>query len=508
MVKRERKKKIALSKAPEVPGTGSSFSSIVYSRNPEQEALFRSNAALWGRTTYFSGPTLDSFSTYPASGLTPQQLGSIFQQVKASGYMQLKADLDEQIMQRDPHLSSIDRSRRVGVTARQFKVKPFNASPLAVTVSKFMQAVVENIENFRDACYELLQANASGMSISEIIWDPNRMVRFPVEGSYGKIYIPTPIQIDWIHNKHLQFDIVKDSPLLNQSGGYVDIAVAPDKFIYHVTTGSGQARCRGFMYPCSWYHMQKQIAIARWDVALDLFGIPSAYIKNAKDIFENPERRAQYELFAQQLGQGQIAITTDDLDVNFGTTPQGLDARGMHAALIGLSNAEMSKCVLGSTLTVELSQTGSYNAAAEHAMVKESIIRMDSENLANTIRSYLFKSILRRAIYSFDEEGNIIGINPKGLCAVLQTSPEEIMSVCPRPAWRVERDSTPEARMQILEKAVALGIPIDVDSFYEEFGFDPPKEGSKPIPGTNPLMTPSSEMIEETTDLPIEQSAV
>ncbi len=43
----------------------------------------------------------------------------------------------------------------------------------------------------------------------------------------------------------------------------------------------------------------------------------------------------------------------------------------MHAAIIGAINLELSKLIIGSTLTTEVSGTGSYNASETHASTKE-----------------------------------------------------------------------------------------------------------------------------------------
>lgn len=481
-----RKKKVGFSTAPTVPGTGgvTGLTNIAYSINEEQQRIAKSKAALFGRITYGSGPTADFVSTYPASSLTPQSLSSIYQQCKVSGYMQLKADLDEQVMSRDMHLASVDRARRVGTTSRQFRTRPANATSNAVIIKNYVQSVVEGIDRFSDSCYELLSALHAGFSLAELVWK-TKTVRFAVEkDKTAKIKVPVPIQIDWVNNRHVQFDVNKDIPLINQGNGYIKLEDAPHKFIYHVVSGDGQARMRGYMWQVAWGVLWKNPALARWAVCLDLFGVPSIWIKNAKDIFENPERKAEYLAFAQELGQGRVGITTDDLEVEIKDSPTGLDARGMHAALIGLVNSEMSKVVLGSTLTTELSQTGSYNAAAEHAMVKESFIRQDAVNLGNTLRTYLFKPILERACYLYDEEGNIIDEDPEGLAAILGIDAEEVLSLCPYALWKVERDQTPADRIAVYDKMVnQLGMAVDQEQVYEEFGIDPPKEGGTAIPG-------------------------
>lgn len=485
---KRRYTKKGFSHAPAVEGTAGASKMALpnYNINEGQLKIAKSNKALFGRLTYGAGPSGDNISTYPATSLTPQSFFALQNQCRTSGYMQLKADFDEQILLRDMHLASVDRARRVGTAARQFRVRAVSAEDNAVIVKNYVQAVVDGIDRFSDSIYELLSALYSGFSVAEIVWE-YKTIRFPtISNGIQKIKVPVPIQIDWVNNRHVQFDVTKDIPMINQGmgGGYIPLQATPHKFIYHVASGDGQARMRGYMWQVGWGSMIKQPAIAKWAVCLDLFGVPSVWIKNAKDLFENPERKEEYLAFARELGQGRVGITTDDLEVEIKDPPAGLDARGMHGSLIGMINSEMSKVVLGSTLTTELSQTGSYNAAAEHAMVKESFIRMDAVNLGNTLRCYLFKAILERAIYLYDEESEVIGVNPDGLCPLLGIDPDEILSLNPFATWRVERDITPENRVMVYCKLVnELGMEIDQEQVYEEFGVDSPKQGSRAIPG-------------------------
>jgi len=224
-----KKKKVGFSTAPTVPGTGgvAGLTNIAYSINEEQQRIAKSKAALFGRITYGSGPTADFVSTYPASSLTPQSLSSIYQQCKVSGYMQLKADLDEQVMSRDMHLASVDRARRVGTTSRQFRTRPANATSNAVIIKNYVQSVVEGIDRFSDSCYELLSALHAGFSLAELVWK-TKSVRFAIEkDKIAKIKVPVPVQIDWVNNRHVQFDVNKDIPLINQGNGYIKLEDAP-----------------------------------------------------------------------------------------------------------------------------------------------------------------------------------------------------------------------------------------------------------------------------------------
>ncbi len=157
--------------------------------------------------------------------------------------------------------------------------------------------------------------------------------------------------------------------------------------------------------------------------------------------------------------------------------PPGGTAQSPHAAVIGWSNSEMSKVVQGETLTTEVGGQGSYAIGDVHADVKHAIIMGDAKKLAKTIRSDLFYPLIE--------------MNIEVLCKALGAPPEEIRKSIPTISWRIDRETTPEVRARIVSMAInEWGLAVDEEQQRDEFALNPPRPGSKPLPGTAQIIKP------------------
>ena len=453
---------------PAVPGAGRVPNSVRLPKDPGQEALVRSKEALYGRTSYFTGPTPSYFSTYPGSNLTPDRIHSIHNQVLLMGWMLDKACLDEQVLLRDGHIEAVDKSRRVATVGKPLSIKPANGSDLARHIADYQQAFIDDTDHFDESMFRQLYAILAGYSIGEIVYE-NKPITFPLgKHERATIHGIHPRQIDWVTNKCTRFDVDKDELLIDMGSGKF-ISPPSNKFIIHSGPGDFQIRRRGYMYQGIWYHMIKNSAIARWAVLLDIWGIPVPYGIVARELWQDEERKAEMVNTVRNLGLGIPAVFTDDLHVERPPPISEGDARGMHAALIGWANTELSKLIQGETLTTELGGVGSYNASETHAAVKESIVAMDARALSNTVRKFLKEVLL---------------LNMDALCVALGATPAEILRHCGRPYWRIEREVKTTDRMDLYIKATNdLGLSIDEDQVYQEFGFDKARDPQKAIPG-------------------------
>jgi phage gp29-like protein len=199
-----------------------------------------------------------------------------------------------------------------------------------------------------------------------------------------------------------------------------------------------------------------------------MFGLPNVLAKYPRGVIEPQEARAMYEQLLQDYGQGKPIIIPDDLDVSLTAGPTGT-GNSAQVQMVGWANTEISKAVQGETLTTELSQTGSYNIGDIHADTKHAIIRDDARGLASDIRSDLFRSIVE--------------LNIEELMTLTGESREDVLAAVPLCSWRIERETNPVQRSQILINFANAGLPIGVDQVYEEFGIDAPADGAELLRG-------------------------
>lgn len=464
--------------APKAPGfeTPRFSTGGITSVNSDHRVVSAANSpdALFGRISYNAGPTLTRFSTYPGDALDPARIRAILKEADL-GIMYRKSELDEQILERDAHLRGIDLARKVEVSGKPFRVQARNETTTSIALAGWCRSALEEIDSLDQAIEDLLSANGRGYSASEITWAFDNTRITDSSGSVRTIETLTPMRLDYVHQKHFQFDQYTDEPYLMLPS--TSLRLPPGKFIFHATSGTGLIERRGFMRACVWLHAAKQWAVRDWLVFLHLYGVPQIEGIYDETKFQQDDQRSAYEQLLTQFGQGYPAIHGDDFQIKITPPPSGGGANSPHAAMIGWSNSEMSKVVQGETLTTEVGGQGSYAIGDVHADVKHAIIMGDAKKLAKTIRSDLFYPMIE--------------MNIDILSKTLGASPDEIRKSIPTIAWRIDRETTPEVRARIISTAInEWGLAVDEEQQRDEFGINPPRPGSKPLPGTAQVVKP------------------
>ena len=435
-------------------------------KDEQQQQILRSRDALYGRTTYYAGEMTSNLLTYPGSGLSPGKISSIHVEVDSVGRVLPKADMDQQVLRCDGHLEAVDGARRTAVTSKKLLWKAANSSPLALRLCALAEALVDDCDGFDSTCYRLLNANGSGFAAEEAVFEDKTLHLgdgLEVPGTW-------PQQTAFIHNRCFRFDPIEDRPMLQQAGGrWVDPHDPPYKILFHEGVGDGAVRQRGHQYRTVWMHMIKHDGIARLAQCLDWYGIPHPYAEMDPEQFQNEELKNETLAAMADFGSGTPYIKNKEIPWGFTETPTGLDARGMHAALVGLCNTEMSKAVQSETLTTEMGGVGSYNASETHEAVKADRVGMDERALAATVRRWL------RAVFR---------LNLALLVKIFNASPQQILGCVPKPYWLIHRAAAPDKRLDMQLKAVEAGLAIDEDQIYDEHGFRKPGPTGRALRGT------------------------
>ena len=469
---------------PLVPGIGNNVTSgMKLPEDAKGQRLVESREALYGRVTANLGPIGSNISTHPLRGITPERISAIQNQVYTIGWMVDWACLIEDLIKSDSQVRTVHKSGRESVTGAPFTVQPANGSREARAVADYQQTVIDGISDWPRAMGRALLGNAGGYALEDVVY-AEKTVHFRYEKRLVSVEAPTPVGFGFVHNKHTRFDIGRGDLLeLDSYGGFIS---PPDwKFLYYEADDDFAVRSRGWAYPISWLSMIKQGAWARWGVVLDLWGIPTPYGLCDLNLWQDPKRRQEMLDSLVKFGRGLPAIFTHDFKIESSAASSSpLDARGMHAAIISAINLEISKLVLGSTLTTEISGTGSYNASETHADTKQARVIGWERNLSGAVRKWM-QAALRLAIYDLRADGSPGDVSPRGLCHALGLPPERIIALCGRPTWRVSRETTPKVRMDLYDAAVnKLGIDdLDSDAACAEFGLARTRRRKKRLKG-------------------------
>lgn len=468
--------------APETPGSGIARPpgpQILYS--PEQQRRLNARSARHERFTARAGYGPVGWSTHQELDLP--RITRLHREVDTQGVLLEKDDTDRKILRTDPHLMGVDRARRSKVFKAPLLFKPANKSAPARIVCNFIRQVFDDFDGLPESVGEMLFANAGGVQAQEVIWRPPREVPVVLDRDNLAVITAETIEgLEPVFNRYLRYDVVTDRPWIDMGGQTVDPYRDPEsgeplyKFLFHKTFGDGHARQRGYMFAVHYYHYFKTVSIEKWISILETYGVPTPYLLMRGAGFTSDEDRDDAFAALAENGTGKPAVIHERWgDLKHNPIPTGVDARGMHAAIIGMINEEESKAVQGETLTAEIGDVGSYKASDTHADQQESVQWIDARMSATTLR--------RLARF-------LVEVNDAELARIAGVSPEAVRALVPRVAWFLDRKVDPVARLGMFKTAmVDMHIPVDPDQIYDEFHMLPPQEGAPPPPMLAPPAT-------------------
>lgn len=470
------------SAAPVVPGVGNPITSAYkLPQDDKAQRTIQSRAALYGRVSTRLGPYGSNISSHPLRGITPARVSSILGTVYTTGLMASWADLCEDVYRYDSEIKTLHQSGTEMVTGAPFTIEPADASDEARAIADYQQSVIDNLTDFDGMSGRLLLGNLQGYSLEEVVYE-ERTVRFPLRGSLVSVTGPTPVSSDYVHVKHTRWDLSAGDTLeLDTSRGF--IAPPTWKFPLYTAPEPYAVRNRGAMTAAVWLSIIKSGAWARWGVTLDTWGLRSVYGFADQALWQDPVRRAEMLAALRDVGLGLPALFTDDFRIEPSPSVADGETHGMFASIVSAIDLELSKLIIGSTLTTGINGTGSYNASETHADTKELRVRGWARNLAGRLRTWL-RAALKLVVYEINPDGTYGDVSRTGLCAALGIPPERVLALCGRPAWRIQREQTTADRMALYVSAVNdLGLEVDADAAYREFGLPRARHSSKRIPG-------------------------
>lgn len=123
-----------------------------------------------------------------------------------------------------------------------------------------------------------------------------------------------------------------------------------------------------------------------WVIFTEKYGIPHLIGKHPRGASEEETDRLAGLL--EQMVQDAIAVIPDDSSVEIQEANKSSSAE-IFEKLMDKMNAEISKAVLGQTLTTEVGTTGSYAASNTHFAVRQDIINSDKKIVEKTINQLI-----------------------------------------------------------------------------------------------------------------------
>ena len=330
----------------------------------------------WGRL--YPGSRPERYSSYPSAGLTPGRLAAIFRAAD-QGDIREQMELYEEMEEKDAHLAAILQTRKVAVQGLAYRLVPAAETTPERKIADFVREVLDRLD-FDQIIMNILDALGKGFSVNEIIWGvrDNRVVE----------------AVEWLDPKRMSF-MNGEQPELVAPDGYTVIKPPPWKIIFHrCILRSGSVVRAGLLRAVAWVYLFKNYALKDWNIFNEVFGMPLRLGKF--DPTATPEDREILSRAIQALGSDAAAIISKNTEIEFVEAPgRSGGQENPFMAMAEFCNREMSKAILGQTLTTDVHRaTGTYAAARVHHEVRRDIVQSDADSLAATLQGQLLRPLV------------------------------------------------------------------------------------------------------------------
>lgn len=193
------------------------------------------------------------------------------------------------------------------------------------------------------------------------------------------------------------------------------------------------------------YVIYKRGTLGDWAQFSEIFGMPiRKYIYDAAD----PEALSAVEEAAKRQGGGSTYLCPADSNLEFVETANTTGSSQLYSSFVDRCNAEMSKAVLGNTLTTEASKTGTQALGTVHNKVEQELVEQDALAILNLLN------------YDMTDQFAALGINTTGGEFVYVEEVDQAQV---------------KTRAELLEKAVnVFNLPMDDDYLYEQLNIERP----------------------------------
>jgi len=321
----------------------------------------------------------ERWSSYPSVGLTPSRLAEIFRDAdQGDSYRQM--ELFEEMEEKDAHLAAILQTRKLAVLGKDYEVLPYAKTPEDERLAGAVGELVYAIPDLEGAFLDLLDAIGKGFALGEIIW----------EVAKGAARIAA---IKWIPQKKVSFGNDLTPRLLTPEAPWQGVEPPPWKLIYHrYKARSGYASRAGVLRVVGWMYLLKNYALKDWAAFNEVFGMPLRLGKY--DATATPADREALMRAIRNLGADSAGIISKATEIEFIQAVSRGNANP-YQAMAEFCNREMSKAVLGQTLTTDTAgATGTYATARVHATVRRDLVQADAQALGTTLREQLLRPLV------------------------------------------------------------------------------------------------------------------
>lgn len=322
--------------------------------------------------------------------LTPYQVSQIIRQAD-SGECKRLIDLGNEMRQKDGHLQSVLATREMALLGLKWELVFPGQDPKSKKgrrQRRFVETTLRSCRGFRRMIAHQTSAIFYGFAVSEIMWTTIG----------GKI---VPARIECHAPRRFAFRR-EDGRLVWRDQSMTDgvdvQAEHPNKFIVSQPRINGDVSAReGLLRVLMWPALFRNWTLSDWLKLAELAWKPwriGVFKKNGGSSKEDID--ALKTIVAGMSASG-AAVHPDTVDVKL-MMPSGTASssnKSDHSGLFATMGAEMSKAVLGQTLTTEQGKVGSRALGTVHNDVRKDILESDAEWLSEVLTEQFIAPLVR-----------------------------------------------------------------------------------------------------------------
>jgi phage gp29-like protein len=355
-----------------------------------------------------------------SAGLTPEKLSAILRQAEFGDpflYLELAEEMEE-MEEKDLHYLAVLGTRKETVGGLEIAVRAASGEKEDIRIADMVRDILlGGTLNLREALFDVSDAIGKGFSATEISWDMSGREWLPV----GLIWRdPRWFMFDWISGEQLLVRTLMDegqmvsvmeqpgeahfeSRLMGKRGarsgnvwnGFQPMTapLEPFKFVVHYSKAKSGLPIRGGLARAAgWSYLFKNYVLKDWVTFAEVFGQPLRLGKYGAGATE-ADKQSLLSAVAN-IGTDAAAIIPDSMLIEF-TEARQTGSAELYERFCEYLDRQVSKAVLGQTLTTDVPRgAGSRAAAQVHDEVRRDILAADARRLSETLTRDLVTPIV------------------------------------------------------------------------------------------------------------------
>lgn len=286
----------------------------------------------------------------------------------------------------DPHVKACTMSRKSGVVCKSWELEGSGAN-LAIIKDVFAYLDLPKLVG------EILNAPLFGYQPIEVVWQvlpkgtlSSNASASQTRGAAEGFIVPSKVEAkpqEWFC-----FDKENNLRLKSQKSPYEGEIVPEKKFLcpkYNPTylNPYGEKLLASVFWPVTF----KKGGIKFWVSFTEKYGMPWAMGKIPRQTIEAEAIRLRDAL--ENMVQDGVAVFDDNCSVELVESGSKSQSADVYAKLVQFNNEEISKAILGQTLTTQVGDIGSYSAGKVHSDIRDDILSSDVRLVEATINQLI-----------------------------------------------------------------------------------------------------------------------